>query len=124
MRYLLIILFTILFYTCANRESRVLEQDADLRIEYHRLSCYGDEPTACFLAQEGDMIGTKRWNLFYDSVKGFEFEEGYRYDLKVKIEKHASPREDGSDKSYTLVSVEKKVPVKHSPELLLSSATK
>lgn len=45
------------------------------------------------------------WTLFYGAIEGFTFEEGYRYELKVRTEAVANPPADGSATRTILVEV-------------------
>ncbi len=48
------------------------------------------------------------WTLFYESVEGFSFEEGFGYELLVERSSVANPPADGSSVRYRLISVVKK----------------
>ncbi|HNF49270.1 MAG TPA: DUF4377 domain-containing protein [Chitinophagales bacterium] len=45
----------------------------------------------------------KDWQLFYDQIEGFNYEEGYEYELLISKEKIVNPPADASDTKYTLV---------------------
>jgi hypothetical protein len=47
--------------------------------------------------------------LFYDSIAGFEFEEGTSYVIDVTLTEVAGPPADGSSLRYDLVEVVEKV---------------
>lgn len=49
------------------------------------------------------MEGNPNWQLFYDPIGGFTYEEGYEYELLVKREPVSNPPADGSSIRYTLV---------------------
>ncbi|EDX89492.1 DUF4377 domain-containing protein [Alcanivorax sp. VBW004] len=51
------------------------------------------------------------WELFYNHVEGFTYEEGFQYTLRVKVENVESPPADGSSLRYTLLEVVEKTPV-------------
>ncbi|AHM59066.1 hypothetical protein D770_03995 [Flammeovirgaceae bacterium 311] len=124
MRIVLIALFSYFLISSWNKnDAAVVAQEAEMRIENRRVSCFMGDLTSCYLVQEGNMIGTDRWNLFYDQIEGFEYQDGYRYDLKVKIEETEEPHKDSFNKKYTLVKVLAKVPVDEASEIFLSSAT-
>ncbi|UBM57521.1 DUF4377 domain-containing protein [Marinilongibacter aquaticus] len=44
-------------------------------------------------------------------IEGFDFEEGYKYELKVSIKKLSNPPEDGHDTVYTLLELVSKTKV-------------
>lgn len=116
-------LFIFFFVTCEN-EGTIIAHEADIRIKDQRPTCYALEEDGSYLVQEDKMIGSNRWSLFYDEIEGFKYEEGYRYDLKVRIEKVANPIADASDKKYILLKVVAKERVKESPSIMLSSLSK
>ena len=49
------------------------------------------------------------WRLFYSEIKGFSFEPGFRYVLKVKTKKIENPPADASSIAYQLIEIEQKV---------------
>lgn len=76
-----------------------------MRVNHYRQSCQGEGVFNCYLTQEGDQVGTNDWSLFYDEIKGFQYEEGFVYTLKVRIEKVENPPMDGLSRKYILVEV-------------------
>ncbi len=66
------------------------------------VDCEGEGPQKCLRVKEnpGDAYG-----LFYDQIEGFEFEEGYEYELLVKTEAVENPPAGGSSIKWTLVKV-------------------
>ena len=45
------------------------------------------------------------YQLFYNHIDGFDFEPGFKYTLRVKVEEVASVPADASSLSYTLLEV-------------------
>jgi heat shock protein HslJ len=45
------------------------------------------------------------WTLFYDQIEGFEYEEGYEYELRILEEEVEDPPADASAIKWTLVEV-------------------
>ncbi len=45
------------------------------------------------------------WQLFYGAIDGFEYEEGYQYEIVVQIDPVENPPADGSSLQYTLVEL-------------------
>lgn len=64
--------------------------------------CVGIAPQKCMLVKE-DLKGD--WTLFYDSIEGFDYEEGFEYELLVREEKIQNPPADASSIRWTLVKV-------------------
>lgn len=50
------------------------------------------------------------YTLFYDTIQGFAFEEGYEYEIIVRIEPVANPPADASAYAYTLVELVSQTP--------------
>lgn len=94
---------------CEDRESG----SADIRlieVNSSRVPCTGIGPSTCLQVRER---GTdNNWTLFYDDIKGFEYEPGYLYLLKLRVES-LDPSQvpaDGSSLRYSLISIEEKMP--------------
>jgi len=62
----------------------------------------------CLLVQKGNQIGTEQWDYFYDSIEGFEYEEGFQYDLDVLINAIENPPADASSIRYQLIRLIRK----------------
>ncbi|RQO30653.1 hypothetical protein DBR32_07925 [Taibaiella sp. KBW10] len=45
----------------------------------------------------------KNWELFYDTIEGFQYEKGYNYELIVLDERVDNPPADGSSIKYRLI---------------------
>jgi len=66
------------------------------------VECEGVAPQQCMLVKddpEGD------WTLFYDRIEGFDYEEGYEYELLVSEQEIDNPPADASSIKWTLVEV-------------------
>ncbi len=64
--------------------------------------CEGEGPMKCMQVRESD---NGEWNLHYGAIKGFKFEEGYRYELRVSPESVGNPPADTSSKRLRLVEI-------------------
>lgn len=71
-------------------------------------ACIGVGAMECLRVKEE---GDANWQLFYNHIEGFAYEEGFQYTLRVKVEEVASPPADGSSLRYTLLEVVEKKPV-------------
>ena len=78
-----------------------------LEVAPTKVDCVGVVPMKCLQVREvgGD------WQNFYAPIEGFDFVEGSRYRLQVKVTKIANPPADGSSLRYQLVRVLDKMPV-------------
>lgn len=77
----------------------------DIRINHFRQTAVGEGPYLVYLIQEDEKIGTEDWQYLYESIEGFNYEQGYIYDLKAKKTIVENPPADGSSLKYELVSV-------------------
>jgi heat shock protein HslJ len=68
----------------------------------YQVDCEGEGPQKCLLIREDP---SDEYQLFYFGIKGFEFEPGYSYQLKVKKEKVDNPPAGGSSLQWTLVEM-------------------
>jgi hypothetical protein len=67
-----------------------------------RVDCEGEGPRKCLQVRESE---SGEWQLFYSRIKGFAYEEGTKYQLRVAVEKVPKPMADASSLSYTLVEI-------------------
>jgi heat shock protein HslJ len=64
------------------------------------VDCEGEGPMKCMLVREDPQ---EPYGLFYSQIEGFEFEQGYEYELLVAIEDVENPPAGGSSIKWTLV---------------------
>lgn len=48
------------------------------------------------------------WEYFYGDIDGFDYEEGYEYEVEVQLEELKNPPMDASSVEYTLIKVVEK----------------
>ncbi|AWW00292.1 DUF4377 domain-containing protein [Arcticibacterium luteifluviistationis] len=81
--------------------------------------CVGVGKKNCLEVQKGDLKNSNNWKLFYESIDGFNYEEGYVYKLLIKEENALKPvPADASLKNYKLVRVIQK---EYEPKLFLDN---
>ena len=83
---------------------------AEPGVMYDLFDSMGEHPIECMRVMTEDEPG--RWqNLHFNGVKGFTYERGHEYELRVKRTILANPPQDASNRTYELVSilVDKKV---------------
>ena len=78
---------------------------ANIRINHFKQSAVGTSPTLALLIQEGDRIGSDEWEYYYSEIRGFEYEWGYVYDLKIKKETVDDPPQDKSSIEFMLEEI-------------------
>lgn len=77
-----------------------------LFIADHLVDCTGVAQQKCMLIKEHP---EDEWSNFYDQIAGFEYEEGYNYEVRVEVQKVDNPPADGSSLKYILKEVVSKV---------------
>lgn len=92
------------------KKTQTLPKDVQVwTIDAVRAKCEGVTTQNCLLVKKP---GEKDFNLFYDNIQGFNFEEGYVYTLWVKTEMKTPPiPADVSIYNYTLAKIVSKKPV-------------
>lgn len=65
-----------------------------------KVDCVGVGPQKCLQVKEAE---DAEWTLFYSSIQGFEYEEGYTYKLEVRKEDVPNPPADAPSIRYILV---------------------
>ena len=83
----------------------VLVSKEDLRVLYvapETVECVGVGPQRCLLVRESPEA---EWGYFYDSILGFEHQEGTAYTLEVAVETVVNPPADASSLRYRLVRI-------------------
>jgi len=77
-----------------------------MRVNAHKVDCHpeADITPLCYSVQKGATIGMDHWETLQQSIEGFNFEEGYIYDMIVKID--VLQDKTGPDRfKYTLVEI-------------------
>ena len=100
MKYLLFILVL----SCTSVQS---EEIRTLYIADHLADCTGVSKQKCMLVKESL---EEDWTYFYDGISGFDYEEGYSYELRVKVQEVENPPADASNIRYTLSELVSKTP--------------
>ena len=73
-----------------------------LEVGLARVPCTGEARTWCLRVR---VLPDTAWRLFYGSIEGFAFEEGYRWRLEVERRHVPNPPADGSSVAYRLLRV-------------------
>lgn len=72
------------------------------------VDCVGVGPRTCLQVKYNE---AEEWSFFYDEIEGFEYEEGFGYELLVDISKVENPPADGASLRYVLVEQIAKIDV-------------
>jgi hypothetical protein len=73
-----------------------------LWVAHYRVDCVGVGAQKCLLVKEDQF---DPWQLFYGRIEGFDYVEGYAYELRVVEEEIENPPADGSSIRIKLVEV-------------------
>ena len=71
-------------------------------------TCQGFVEQQCYFEFNEE---SQEWEFFYERIQGFDFEPGYIYTLKVRLEDRGTEIQDVGRYAYHLVEVLSKVPV-------------
>jgi hypothetical protein len=91
-------------FSC-KEEASTTSNETTMRINNYTEDCIGEVEQKCLLVQEGSLIGTNDWEYFYSEIEGFNYEEGYIYNLKVKKTTIENPPMDASSIKYELLEL-------------------
>lgn len=90
-------------------------QSKMLIVADHLENCVGVGPQSCMLVKENP---DEEWTYFYDQIEGFEYEEGYTYELLVDIIPVENPAADASSLRYELKNIISKTPTLVNDDLI------
>ncbi len=85
----------------------------ELYVDSKRVDCVGVAPQKC-LRTRTDPNG--EWQFFYDTIEGFDYQEGFTYKLKVNTFNVENPPADASSIRYELDEVISKTAVENNQE--------
>lgn len=97
---ILLVCLTLLFISCEKREQAI-----QLRINQFKQTAISTRPSLVFSVQEGDEIGSDKWKPLNAQIVGFNYEEGYIYELLVTPTEIKAPKEKGQETAYQLKQV-------------------
>jgi len=75
--------------------------------------CTGAGAQKCLMVREHP---DDDYQYFYQPIAGFDYEEGYAYEIVVSVEQVENPPADGSSLQYSLVEIISKTPVAEASE--------
>ena len=82
----------------------IMNVSAEPGVMYDLFDSMGEHPIECMQVMTEDEPG--QWqNLYFSDVKGFTYERGHEYELRVKRTILANPPQDASNRTYELVRI-------------------
>ena len=91
----------------AGGEAEAAPDRLTLEVDSERVPCVGVGPMECLRVRAP---GEEEWQLFYESIEGFEFEPGGRYVLEVERTRRPNPPADASRFRYRLIEIVSREP--------------
>ena len=83
------------------------EQEVTLYIAPMTATCFGPFERQCLQVRE---LPDEPYELFYHTIQGFRFEEGFNYVIRAAWRVIPDPPQDAPSRSYRLIGIESKVP--------------
>ena len=114
MKSILSVFILILFASChgfRSSGSASSGQDRGVKqviVASYRTDCFALTAQSCYLIKQNQ---EDEWKFYYNELAGFDYEEGYEYELKVQVTPVDNPPAGGSSLKYTLVEEVSKTPV-------------
>ena len=90
-------------------------QSKRLIVADHLTDCVGVGPQTCMLVKESP---EDDWTYFYDQIEGFDYEEGFTYELLINEVPVSNPAADASSIRYELKELISKVASSDGSELM------
>ena len=82
----------------------IMNVSAEPGVMYDLFDSIGEHPVECMRVMTEDEPG--QWqNLYFSDIKGFTYERGHEYELRVKRTILANPPQDASNRTYELVRI-------------------
>jgi uncharacterized membrane protein len=88
-------------------------------VAHRRVDCIGVAPQKCYLIKD---IQYEDWRFWYGDIEGFDYEEGYAYELLVAEHRLENPPADGASMRLELVEVVLKVEADESTRPLVPAS--
>jgi hypothetical protein len=82
-------------------------ETSTLYVAHFMVDCVGVAPMKCMQVRD---TPDGEWRMFYDGIEGFDYEEGYDYELRVRTEKVENPPADASSIRWILEEVVSRTP--------------
>jgi Domain of unknown function (DUF4377) len=103
---LVVTLFLItLLASCSHSEVKTFFVDNMLTTDCPSLGNFGSRPDTCLKVKFNQ---NDDWFGFSDEIQGFDYEQGYNYELLVRIVTFSLPAPDAFGSTYQLVQLVKK----------------
>ena len=98
-KYISLLILILLYFTIGCDRDEHIET---LIIGPYTETCQGFIEQQCYLEFNEE---SQKWEFFYESIQGFDFEPGYIYTLKVRLEDRGTEIQDVGRYAYHLVEV-------------------
>lgn len=102
LKQLLIIFVTVLCISSCEDSEKNLGKEKTYTVASKRIDCEGVATQKCYLIKKN---GEQNWNYFYSEIIGFNYEEGFEYELLISETPIENPLQDTSSIAYKLLKV-------------------
>ncbi|ARV15882.1 DUF4377 domain-containing protein [Polaribacter sp. SA4-12] len=99
-RVILVFLFLSTIVSCEQNNDDL--NQTRIIVASQTIDCQGIAAQKCLLIREVD---NENWEYFYDSIIGFNYEEGFEYEILISEKEIENPPQDASSIEYTLIEV-------------------
>lgn len=86
----------------ADEPSESISEEKTIYVGPVLADCQGEGPQKCMLVKEHP---DDEYTYFYDQIEGFEYDEGFEYELRIRVEPVENPPAGGSSIRWILVEV-------------------
>jgi hypothetical protein len=93
------------FLSCENNNI-IQENNKTITVASKKVDCVGVGPQTCLLIKKENQ---ESWTYFYDTIIGFEYEEGFEYEILVSERNIKNPPQDASSIETTLITIISKI---------------
>lgn len=99
------LLLITLLSSCTRSETKTFFVDSTLATDCPSVGNFGPIPDTCLKVRHNQ---NEDWRGFSDEIKGFDYEQGYNYELLVRIVTFSYPAPDAFSTTYQLARLVKK----------------
>jgi len=101
----LILITSFCFLACENNETNQPNNET-LLIASKKVACVGVGQQTCLLIKKTNQ---ENWTYFYDTIIGFNYEEGFEYKILVSEKNIENPPQDASSIETKLIEIVSKI---------------
>lgn len=105
-KYIILIFTCVLFISSCENSENNFTQEKTFIVASKKVDCQGEGVQKCYLIKEKE---TQNWQFFYSNIIGFNYVEGFEYELVISEKEISNPPQDASSIEYILLKVISKI---------------